>query len=310
MSTDTATATTVPTGTSTDTPTLTPTNAPTLTSTQTPTRTATPTATIASSQTPTPIVTGAPTATATPSPTATRTPMPTATIGSVCTTFATGVCCDSADGTNCKAPAVVCNSNAACAGQAPYSICAGAGGDNAQAASTAPSTYASLIFNQCFVGPPNIGVSRSFTGSTYADNNGLLQWDTSALPDTAVVTSATLTVWVVTVDNTDARSFQGEWFNWGASCDAADWTLSAASTAFSAPNSSIVTNAANTIPLSGVLGNINLSGRTSVRLHESGGPPTGNNRVVVAGYANTSQAGPRLQVCYALPTPTSTPAQP
>jgi hypothetical protein len=228
----------------------------------------------------------------------------------VCTTFATGVCCDSTDGTNCKAPAVVCTSNSACAAQAPYTVCAGAGSDNAQAASTTPTTYSNVAFGQCWVGTANIGVSRSFTGSTYAVNNGLLQWDTSALPDTAVVASATLTVSVSAVDNADARSFQGEWFNWGASCDASDWTVSAAGTAFSAPNSGIVANADNVFALTGLLGNINLSGRTYVRLHESGGQPTGNNRVVFAGYANTSQPGPRLQVCYVLPTPTPTLAPP
>jgi hypothetical protein len=217
------------------------------------------------------------------------------------------VCCDSVDGTNCKSPAVVCTSNATCAAQAPYTTCAGASTNNAQAASTTPTAYANLAFNQCFsTGSTLIGVSRSFTGSTFGVNNGLLQWDTSALPDNAIVSSATLTVWVSTVDNIDARSFQGEWFNWGASCGASDWTATPASTAFSVPNSSVAANANNSITLAGVAGNINLAGRTYLRLHESGGQPTGLNRVIFAAYDNTTQPGPRLQVCYLLPAPTPT----
>jgi hypothetical protein len=217
------------------------------------------------------------------------------------------VCCTTADGTNCKSPAAVCTSNTTCAAQSPYTTCAGASANNAQAASTTPTSYANLAFNQCSAAAASVGVSRSFTGGTYAVNDGLLQWDTSALPDNAMVSSATLIVRVSTVDNTDARSWQGEWFNWGASCAAADWTATAASTAFSVPNSAVAINADNSIALTGVAANVSLTGRTYLRLHESGGQPTGLNRVVLASYDSTTQPGPRLQVCYQLPATTPTP---
>jgi hypothetical protein len=194
---------------------------------------------------------------------------------------------------------VVCNSNAACTGQVPYTVCAGAAVDDAQSASTTPANYANLAFNQCFsIGAAQVGVSRSFTGSIYAVNDGLLQWDTSALPDDAMVTDATLTVRVSTVDNANARSFQGEWFDWGTSCDGTDWTVTPANTAFSIANSSVVVGVDNAIPLTGTTGNVQPAGRTALRLHQSGGQPTGFNRVVFAAFESTSQPGPRLQVCY------------
>ncbi len=263
---------------------------------------ATPTST--SAPMPSATVTSPPTSTSTLIPT--RTPTP---IGQVCTTFATGVCCDSADGTNCKAPAVVCTSNAGCAGQAPFATCAGASADDHGVSSVPNVTYNSVVFNQCFPAATTLGMSRSRNvDGTYLNNLGLVQWDTSALPDDAILSSATLTAAVTAVINADGRSLQGEWFNWGAACDAGDWTLAAASTAFSAPLSGIAgNNASNSFALTGP-GNINVSGRTYLRLQISGGAPTAPNLVQIAAYDHTTLPGPRLQVCYVMPAPTPTPS--
>lgn len=235
----------------------------------------------------------------TPSLTPTTTPSlsPTATpSGSVCATFATGVCCDSAAGTNCAAPLVVCTANTACAGLAPYTTCAGAPSDGAWAGSTQTTTYPPT-FNQCFPADTVVAASRNLNGGKYMVNDGLLQWDTSSLPDTATVTSASLRVYVLVRDSINARDFQGEWYNWGATCDGADWTATAASTAFTTPIIGLTLNADNDVPLSAVT-NVNLAGRTALRLHVSGGVPTGLNRVLFADYEHATQPGPRLVVCY------------
>jgi hypothetical protein len=201
-------------------------------------------------------------------------------------------------------PPVVCRSNATCAAQSPFGICAGASGNGAQVASNSSATYANVAFSQCFstaAAPAQIGVSRSLSGGNFSINDGLLLWDTAALPDNADLISAAVILRVTTVDNANARSLQGEWFNWGPSCDASDWTPTAASTAFSVPNSSIPPNVDVSIALSGATANVNRTGLTYLRLHESGGQPTGLNRVVFAAYDNTTLPGPRLQVCYQLP---------
>jgi hypothetical protein len=152
-----------------------------------------------------------------------------------------------------------------------------------------------------------LGMSRSRNSNgTYFNNLGLVEWNTSSLPDNAILTSAMFTAVVVAKNNADGRSLQGEWFDWGTACDAGDWTLTAASTAFSTPISNITaSNAANTFTLVAV-GNVNVSGRTALRLHISGGAATGVNSVQIAAWDNTTLAGPRLQACYVLPTPTPT----
>jgi hypothetical protein len=98
----------------------------------------------------------------------------------------------------------------------------------------------------------NNGVSRSLSGGKYQVNHVLVQWDTSALPDDATVTSARLTIWPSNVTNTDARNFQGEWFNWGATCGESDWTAAGGLDSFNVENSTLKTNDFNNIALNTV----------------------------------------------------------
>jgi hypothetical protein len=211
-------------------------------------------------------------------------------------TFAKGICCTAADGTNCRSPARVCATNATCSGQAPYTVCAGAVGDDGQVAGTSSASYPGA-YGSCYLNATNTGVARNLSGGKYQVNQGLLQWDTSALPDNAMVTSAALTIWSSSVTDTDSRNLQGEWFNWGATCNASDWTPAGGTGAFSLANSTITAGAFNTIALDAVY-NVSRTGRTYLRLSQSGGLPTGINRVVFDAFESTKRPGPSLQVCY------------
>lgn len=161
--------------------------------------------------------------------------------------------------------------------------------------------YANLVFNSCSMSGTITGVARNLAAGNYAIFDALLQWDTSSLPDDASVTGATLIQTVVLASSANGRNYEGEWFNWGT-CDANDWTPIAANSAFSVPISTITgSNSDNSFALSGAGTNVNVTGRTYLRLHISGGQPTGLNRVNAALYEHATLPGPRLRVCYVQP---------
>jgi hypothetical protein len=69
------------------------------------------------------------------------------------------------------------------------------------------------------------------------------------------------------------------------------------STAFSKDITEIVANASNDFTLSG-LGGISTIGITGLRLHVSGGQPTGDNNVTIASFDNATLPEARLIVTY------------
>jgi hypothetical protein len=130
----------------------------------------------------------------------------------------------------------------------------------------------------------------------------LLRFDTSALPDGATVTGATLRLYVTGRTSANARSLVGEWFsaaNWPI--DAGDYSLNAASSAYAgSPINSLALNAQNDLALRN-LASISTTGSTGIRLHVDGGAPSGENNVFFASFENTSLAKPQLVVTYTIP---------
>ena len=108
------------------------------------------------------------------------------------TTFNLGICCTSADGTTCAAPATYCTTSSTCT-TAPYTVCAGASGSDAAATgkqATYPPNFTSCNSTSGYLQP-----ERSLSGGDYTVTVPLIKWDTSALPDNATVTDASVVMY-------------------------------------------------------------------------------------------------------------------
>lgn len=157
----------------------------------------------------------------------------------------------------------------------------------------------------------------SSDGFSNETSNVLLSWDTSGLPDNAVINSANLRFWNYYMVNTNNRNIVGEYFDWTGTT--ADFTQNVGSTAANtllstlAPMSSIgIGRAWATIPLTSVSG-INKTGLTKMRLGIGGtATPTGENIFRFYSYEETTGGTPgtppaELEVTYTVPgTSTST----
>ena len=159
---------------------------------------------------------------------------------------------------------------------------------------------------------PTVLVRRSKTRFSYIPVTvGLLRFDTSSLPDDAVITSAKLQLQVTTKSVTDARSFVAEWYsaaNWPI--DGADWTAGDAASAHSGtPLASIVLGTQNEFTLQN-LGNVSRTGMSALRLHMSGSAvtPTGPNDLGFAAFDHATLPEPRLVVSYTAPSPGAAPS--
>lgn len=149
-----------------------------------------------------------------------------------------------------------------------------------------------------------------FGGPDFYNEVGLLEWDTSGLTG-ATVNSAELRITTLSgtkCGDADSRNFTGEWYDWGGTCDASDYTASNGTDAFNVSVASILTacNSAQTIPITlGTLTSINTSGVTRLRTGVSGAQPTGDNFVTFSSLLGGAPAV--LHVCYdPAVTPTGT----
>jgi hypothetical protein len=128
---------------------------------------------------------------------------------------------------------------------------------------------------------------------------GLVRFDTSALPDNATVTSATLRLYALSSTSADNRNLVAEWYP-GSSwpIDGADWVGTASSSASTGtPLRSLAASAYNDLSLSG-LSAISTTGYTGLRLHVSGGQPTGENNASFASLEAGAATAAQLVVNY------------
>lgn len=146
-------------------------------------------------------------------------------------------------------------------------------------------------------------VDYRYGGTSYRVACTLLRFDTSALPDTAQISGATLKLKVAGKANTDGMSVLMEWYvgaNWPI--DSNDWTMDPASPAIiwygpigglPAVGSWLI------VPLMYVSTGINLTGYTGIRILVWGAPfggPTGDNS---ASFATQESAdAPVLEISY------------
>ena len=133
-------------------------------------------------------------------------------------------------------------------------------------------------------------------------SNIFLRFDTSAIPDGAVIESALLRMYA-TIDMEDANNVAlvGDYYDFGGGASiAADWILTASPSIFSAVDlTSIVENAVNDIVFTDLTG-INKTGYTGIRLTLSAYTPNFNHDAAVfASFENSLHyQEPRLTVTW------------
>lgn len=148
---------------------------------------------------------------------------------------------------------------------------------------------------------------KAFDGANYDIRNLLLRFDTgSVLPDTAIVTGATLRLRIESHSDVDTRSITADW-NGAWTGVAADWSIAALTTAHAGTALSTFTtdNFDYDFTLTGYGGgNVSTTGYTNLRVHISGGAPTGYNYVAVSAFGHATNPAPRIIVDYVVGTPT------
>lgn len=138
---------------------------------------------------------------------------------------------------------------------------------------------------------------KSYPGTyNYTTIVACCKFDTSSLPDTAVVTSAYLYVNVIAKDNDESRSLYGEYYNFGT-LSTSDFTADVGTTAFSSAISSINVGYGQTWNLSNV-SNINKTGYTGFRFGISGDAPALGKRNSVTWAQNGGLGATVLYVTY------------
>lgn len=137
-------------------------------------------------------------------------------------------------------------------------------------------------------------ISQRFTVSA-----PLIRFDTAAIPDGAVVTSATLKLYVTNKVNSDGRNLVGEWYsagNWPI--DSADYSLDSTANAFDPLDITVIATNASTDLILKNLTPISTTGYTGLRLHIDGAKPSGGNIVEFAAVDHHSLPEPQLIVNY------------
>jgi glucose/arabinose dehydrogenase/PKD repeat protein len=145
-------------------------------------------------------------------------------------------------------------------------------------------------------------VGRRRVANRYRVLAALIRFDTSAIPDGATITSATLRLRVTAKSDADNRNLVAEWYpgsNWPI--DVADYSLTSSANALvGADITALTTGATNTFALVNAA-NVSKTGYSGLRLQVDGGQPAGDNQVQFASWDSTSLPEPQLVVTYTIP---------
>ncbi|KMZ44225.1 MULTISPECIES: DNRLRE domain-containing protein [Bacillales] len=149
------------------------------------------------------------------------------------------------------------------------------------------STYYPPDTTTTFSNQTSSAVSRSYDTDERFDYDvtlNLVNFDTSSLPDDAIINSATLVVVTQLLVSADDSNICVDWYN-NFPIDASDYTLSYGSSAISAKKiRSLVKNANNSFVLNNPATNIRKNSTTGLRIYVDGGTPTSGNYVQLKDY--------------------------
>ena len=151
-----------------------------------------------------------------------------------------------------------------------------------------------------------VTATRTLFGGNYIIRVGLVWFDTSALPDNAVITAASLHLHAYRNGDTDSRNLAAEYYTESPPVDLGrDYTTTAATTAFSVDLTTLQDQVGNAqweeFTLTSPAENISKTGYTGFRFHITGGQPSGTNLASFYSYDGTNP--PYLSVTYTVPSP-------
>lgn len=134
--------------------------------------------------------------------------------------------------------------------------------------------------------------------------NALFRFDTSSLPDAAVITAARLKIYVDSANDTaDDVEYAADFYDFGGEpAVSGDWEASSSGNAIATIDPDLLTTSAvNNIDLTGLSG-INKSGYTGIRIApKDTTEPTGDNFIRFAANEHGSGDPAALEVTYAIP---------
>lgn len=148
-----------------------------------------------------------------------------------------------------------------------------------------------------------VDAGRTLSGGNYEVATMLLRWDTSSLPDSCYITSASLYGFITAATNTDGRNATFDWAFWDGS-SISDLSITAQTNAHAGTALSSLT-AFTYATFALVNGNpyISRTGYTYLRGHIDGGIPTGVNDIEFYDENwGTGATYPQLTVNYGLRT--------
>lgn len=136
-------------------------------------------------------------------------------------------------------------------------------------------------------------------GGTYTTRNICLKWNTSSLPDTALISAALLRVQIVAKSSDDSRSITCDWYVFDGT--SSDYSTGALTTAHAGTSiASLPSSGSHDFSLISP-GTISTTSITGLRMHVSGGQPTAFNQMIIADYDHSSLAEAQLLVTYTVP---------
>lgn len=133
-------------------------------------------------------------------------------------------------------------------------------------------------------------LEHSQRDGTYSLREALLQWDTSTLPDDALVVRATMGFSVDGISDDDGRRLTGHWQEWDGVCDAATFATPVGDDAVASCSGagcmlgSFDVGYNHGVELSGLGSHVDTAGATTLRLRVSGDEPAGENAIQSAGF--------------------------
>lgn len=152
------------------------------------------------------------------------------------------------------------------------------------------------------------GATHHFANSLFAGTftvyNSLIRFNTGSLPDDAIISAATLKIWVTDNGNPDGISYAIDYYNafTGQPAVSGDWEASSAGDAVSTFSGTMTIGATNNIAFTSFTG-ISLTGYFGLRIAPKvAAAPTGDNFVDWASVEDgTASHRPQLEVTYDLP---------
>lgn len=146
---------------------------------------------------------------------------------------------------------------------------------------------------------PRLTVNYQTGGTTYRLSVACVRFDTSALPDTCTIRSATLRLYVADKADANGASVGVEWYTGSFPIDSGEYTSTASNSAAGYTALTAVSSGGwLAFSLTSPDANISKSSYTAFRIHISlSGTPTGDNRLDFSTYEHASQ-DPILEITW------------